>query len=179
MLEGALFTITNLLGSTAEQQEVPGYFLFLIPLLFAISCYTLAKKLGRNPIIWAGLGLIFNLIALIALAFSAKKETAKSNPIKETTGNGVMHNDGAAAINDDSFEMPKAPRISSSKSLNWHYINSDNEIKGPFSLNDLRKEIHTNKLDSTTYIWCDEFEEWTQITEFSNASLLLDSDFIE
>lgn len=178
MIIGHLFTITSILASAQEEVEIPIYF-YLIPILFSVACYLLAKKLNRNPILWAILGLCLPCIPLIALVFLGEKKQNPSDPIKETSGNGTMLNEGAAALNDDSFEMPKAPRISSSKSLNWHYINGDNEIKGPFSINDLRKEIHTNKLDSTTYIWCDEFEEWTQIAEFSNASLLLDSDFIE
>ena len=179
MHTGYPFTIANILATAVEETQVPAYFAF-IPIFFAIACYFLAKKNGRNPIFWSIIGLMLPPFPLIALAILGEKKETPNDPIKETSGNGTMHNDGAAALNDDAFEMPKAPRISSSKSLHWHYISgNDNEIKGPFSLNDLRKEIHTHKLDSTTYIWCDEFEEWTQIAEFSNASLLLDSDFIE
>ena len=181
MAEGALFTISNLLGSTVYDDPQTRLLGLIASIICTISCYYLAKKRGRNPIIWGSLGAFFSILPLIALAFTPKKEEKESAPIKETTGNGVMLSDGAAAINDDAFELPKAPRISSSKSLNWYYVQKGekDEIKGPFSLNDLRKEIHHHGLDSTTYIWCDESDDWTKIAEFSNASLLLDADFIE
>ena len=158
----------------------------LLSLIYKVACsaycFNLAKKRGRNEIAWTVLGFLFDIFTIATIALLPKKEKAEKQPIKESAGDsGVMFNEGAAALNEDSFEMPKAPRLSSSKNLNWYYIaaTEDTEIKGPFGLNDLRKEIHNNTLDGSTYVWCEEFEDWTKLSEFSNASLVLDADFIE
>ena len=41
---------------------------FLIWLLFGVACYVLAKEKGKNPILWAVLGALFGIFALIVLA---------------------------------------------------------------------------------------------------------------
>lgn len=41
----------------------------LIWVLFGVACYVLAKEKGKNPILWAVLGALFGIFALIVLAF--------------------------------------------------------------------------------------------------------------
>ena len=159
------------------------FFAIVISALFGAFCFQLAKKRGRNEKVWGVLGFLFGFMALITLFFlPAKKKPIKAR-IKETSAHiSSMENKGAEALSgDEAFDVPRAPRISGSKSLTWHFIDSteDNSIKGPLAIDELRKEIHAKNLDASTYIWCEEFEEWTQICDFSNASLLLDTDYIE
>jgi hypothetical protein len=45
-------------------------YLFLFYLLFAIILYFVAKKKGREPLFWAGLGFFFGPLALLFLLFS-------------------------------------------------------------------------------------------------------------
>jgi hypothetical protein len=165
-----------------ESTDLFTYFTIISSLFFGYGCYRLAKKRDRNEIIWAATGLFFGIFALLTLLLLPKKTKISKSPIKETAGKAnVMHNEQSAALDDDAFETPKAPRLSSSKNLNWYYISAteSTEIKGPFGINDLRKEIHGSKLDGGTYVWCEEFEDWTLLSDFSNASLILDADFIE
>jgi hypothetical protein len=154
-----------------------------IAVVFGFICYFIAKGKSRNQTLWAILGFLFCFIAFaILICLPKKPKVALNEPLKESSApTNVMHNESAAALNDeDSFE-PRKPRLSGSKTLNWYYINqkANNSILGPFSINELRKQIQSNKLDSSTYIWCEEFEGWMKISEFSNSSLLLDADFIE
>ena len=154
-----------------------------IAIVFGTICYFIAKGKARNEAAWAILGFLFCFIAFaILICLPKKTKTAINEPLKEGSSSGnALHNESAAALNnEDSFE-PRKPRLSGSKTLNWYYINQkgNNSILGPFSINELRKQIQTNKLDPSTYIWCEEFEGWIKISEFSNSSLLLDSDFIE
>ena len=165
-----------------DNTSLTNVLLLLQSILFAIINYRLAKSRNRNYRLWALLGFLCPISSII-LFFLPKKKKPITTPIRQTTGKSVkaMHNDAAAAINDDSFNIEKPPRLSNSRSLNWYYIDSVNEtsIKGPFNVNELRKEIHSNNLPNSTYIWCEEFEDWQKISSFSNPSLLLDRDFIE
>ena len=40
----------------------------LIWMLFGAACYVLAEQKGKNPILWAILGALFGIFALIVLA---------------------------------------------------------------------------------------------------------------
>ncbi|MCH9620916.1 MAG: hypothetical protein S4CHLAM20_03250 [Chlamydiia bacterium] len=154
----------------------------IVSTLITILCYSIAKKKKRNEFLWAFLGFFFGVFSLLVILFLPAKKGSKQR-VKETPAPITsMENESAEALPDDgTFEMPRAPRISGSKVLNWYYIDStnDNNIQGPLPIDEFRKEIHAKHLDDSLYIWCEEFEEWTQICDFSNASLLLDADFIE
>jgi hypothetical protein len=45
-------------------------YLFFFYLLFAIILYFVARKKGREPLFWAGLGFFFGPLALLFLLFS-------------------------------------------------------------------------------------------------------------
>ncbi len=156
--------------------------LFLIPTLFARLCFTIARKRGHNEALWAVLGFFFCQFALIALYLIPKKQPSSAAPIKEQAGQlSVIHNESAASFDDENFEVPRQKRLSANRSLDWYYIDpsENNAIKGPYKIKDLREEINRNKLDCNCYIWCEEFEDWTVVSDFSNSSLILDPDFIE
>ena len=143
-----------------------------------------AKQKGRSGELWAVLTLLFGIFAIIALILlpklkkTRKKKLAGDPSLKKK----VMHSESAAPLdNEESFQEPRAPRLSANKSLSWYFVDQkDNDaIKGPYNINALRKHIHENDLDSQTFVWCEEFDSWTQINEFSNSSLMMDKDFIE
>lgn len=163
--------------------SIIGFLSILLGAYLLIFCYKTAKEKSRNPYLWVALTILFGIFAAIALILLPSKKNLTKDPIKETPGpSSSLHNESAASLDsEENFEIPRAPRLSGSKSLSWYFVDQkDNDaIKGPFSLNNLRKHIHEENLDSSTYIWCEEFESWTQIQEFSNSSLLMDKDFIE
>lgn len=165
--------------------EEPSMLLILISLcttaLFMVACFNQAKKKSRNEIGWAAAGLFFGFFALLTILLLPKKTKDVKAPVKEAASPVMESKASEAFAGDEPFDLPRAPRISGSKALDWYFIDSteDNTIKGPLSVDDLRKELHAKTLNGETYIWCEEFEDWTLISEFSNASLLLDPDFIE
>jgi len=151
--------------------------------LFGAFCFTAAKKRGRNTLLWTMLGFFFGIFAAAVIFFlPIKKEPLQEEAKEPAAPIKAMDNESAEAFPDEgAFDVPRAPRLSGSKSLSWYYIDpsEDNSIKGPISIDELRKVIHTNGFDASLYIWTDEFEDWIQICECSNASLLLDADFID
>lgn len=46
----------------------------LVSIGIAYVCYQVAKEKGREPIIWAILGLLFGIFALILLVFIPKSD---------------------------------------------------------------------------------------------------------
>jgi hypothetical protein len=155
-----------------------------ITLITAYFCFHLAKKRSRNPLLWAGLAFlpIVGFASMVILFLLPPQKKKRTKPVKETSGIApAIHSESAALNNDESFDTPRVPRLPGSKSLTWYFIDTtiESEIKGPFSLNELRKQVVEHKLDETTLVWCEEFEEWAPISKFSNSSLIMDQDFIE
>lgn len=172
----------HLFDSTAS--SIIGLISIILVGLMLYNSYKIAKLKGRSPELWIILTFCFGIFALITLLLLPKKEAKE--PQKKLASEGhdakVMHSESAMPLdNEESFSTPRAPRLPGSKSLSWYYADqkNGNDIKGPFSINDLRKQILEHKLDVSTYVWCEEFEEWMQIAEFSNSSLIMDKDFIE
>lgn len=145
-----------------------------------IGCLTayLAKQRGRNPVIWFFIGLFFSLLGLLLLlllpskATEAKQEDIKVPDIK------AAHNESAAFSDDSMYAGPSMPRISRDSTLDWYYIDNSSKVIGPLKLSELRKALLENKMDQKTYIWCDEFLDWTLISDLQNGSFLLDKDFL-
>jgi len=155
----------------------------VIPSLLGVVCYYTAKGQGRNPKVWGALGFFFGIFAIIALLILPKKENKLSNPLKEPCAKDLkIHNESAASIEDnENFDFPRQKRLSANRTLDWYYIDPSvgNAIKGPYKIKEFREEIQKNKLDCNGYIWCEEFDQWSLISDFSNANLILDPDFIE
>ncbi len=146
-----------------------------------IGCLTayIAKQRGRNPVIWFFIGLFFSLFGLILLLLlpskinlQPKQEDIKVPDIKTT------HSESAALSDDSMYSGPSMPRISRDTSLDWYFIDNTSKIIGPLKLSELRKALIENKMDQKTYIWCEEFLDWTLISDLQNGASLLDPDFL-
>jgi hypothetical protein len=144
-----------------------------------ITTSYIAKQRNRNPIAWFFVGLFFSLFGLLLLlALPSKaipaeeKEEAKVPDIK------TMHSDAAALSDGSMYNEPSIPRISRDSQIDWYYIDSKAKITGPLKLPELRKALIEAKMDAKTYIWCEEYLDWTQIFSIQNGESLLDPDFL-
>ena len=159
---------------------------FLTMVLFWIACGALsaylAKQRNRNPIIWFSMGLLFSLFGLLCLLLLPSKK-APSQPVivaKNASPPDIkhIHNEAAAFSDGPPFQPPQTLRISRDTTMDWYFIDHNSNVVGPTKLADLRKALLSQKLDNQTYIWCEEFPDWTQIKNLQNGAFLLDPDFL-
>jgi hypothetical protein len=146
-----------------------------------IGCLTayIAKQRNRNPLAWFFIGLFFSLFGLVLLLLlpsktnlQEKQEDIKVPDIKAT------HSESAALSGDSMYSGPSMPRISRDTTLDWYFIDNASKIIGPLKLSALRKTLIESKMDQKTYIWCEEFLDWTLISDLQNGAFLLDPDFL-
>ncbi|ADE13474.1 hypothetical protein Nhal_0273 [Nitrosococcus halophilus Nc 4] len=64
-------------------------YLLIFYLSFAFVLYFVARKKGREPVFWAGLGFFFGPFALIPLLFSQPPRDSKKLPRKKKSGKRV------------------------------------------------------------------------------------------
>ncbi len=145
-----------------------------------ISAYV-AKRKGKNPLVWFAMGTLFSVLGLMILLMLPKNKDDEDKstlaPVHSMSSEGGLHAE-EEGFNEPS---PSVKRIKPDPTLQWHYIfESDNivEVRGPMSIDELRKAVVNLKLPITTFIWCDEFPDWTPISEFQNSSYLTDKELI-
>ena len=156
------------------------YLLLIFWTICAFLCGHLAKQRGRNIALWFVLGLMFSLFAVLCIFFSPPKER-KEEP--EGASSLTIAKQSAADSfypenKPSSYSKPLSKRIPTSVSIPWYFLNKKLEKVGPLKLPELRKAFAENHLDDTTYIWCEEFENWMQLSEFQNKTTLTDPDYI-
>jgi|JI9StandDraft_1071089.scaffolds.fasta_scaffold180879_1 hypothetical protein len=157
------------------------YLLLIFWTSSAFLCAHLAKQRNRNIFLWFALGLLFNVLAFLVIFFLPVK--AKKPEAEVATNTLSMTQESNAK---DSFYpsedkiTPREPlrkRIPTNQTVPWYFINKNLEKIGPLNLSELRKAFIENTLDDTTYIWCEEFDNWTQVKEFQNKTTLTDPDY--
>jgi hypothetical protein len=137
----------------------------------------IAKQKNRNPIAWFFIGLLFGVLGILAITVLAAKPSKKD---AEVASVAISEARSESALPADSGRSHLGPvkRIPTNKSLQWYYLNKNVDTIGPLTVDDLRRQIFDNKLDGSTYIWCEEFADWSQISEFQNNNILLDPDLL-
>ncbi len=155
-----------------------GVLIFWITMGFTTAY--IAKQRNRNTTGWFFIGLFFSLFGLLLLLIlpskaiqPSEKEDVKVPNIK------AAHNEAAALSDDSMYREPIMPRISRDPTIDWYYVDSKSKISGPLKLSHLRKALIEGNHDSSTYIWCEEFLDWIQISELQNGASLLDPDFLK
>lgn len=140
----------------------------------------IAKQRNRNPVNWFFIGFLFSLLGLLLLIAlpSRANESSKVEDVKVPDIKKAPHAEAAAIPDGPLFPSAIQLRVSRDSTIDWYFIDQRSDIIGPLKLNELRKALIERKLDNQTYIWCEEFPDWTQIYQLQNGASLLDPDFL-
>lgn len=134
--------------------------IFIAVITAFLSAY-LAKKRGRNPIIWFLIGLTFGLLGLFSIFFfpSLKKGEKKGSvaPSKK-------------APYEEEALAPLPPTIVGPSDKFWYYLDPLNAQQGPMSFDALTRAFGQGKITGTTYVWHEDLSDWKPLQEFFNAS---------
>ena len=125
------------------------FIMILTSLLFGYACGQLAKRKGRNANQWFISGTLFGIFALILLALLPPpklKRAARPAP-----------------------EQKKIPALTVIDPTNenklWYYLTEERVQEGPMSLNLLTQQWQTGKVNSATFVWNEELEEWKALKD--------------
>lgn len=60
--------------------------------------------------------------------------------------------------------------------LNWYYIDkNDKQPKGPISVRDIDVFVRTNEMDSNTYLWKEDMNEWKKLFQIEELRKLVNT----
>ena len=112
-------------------------------------CSRLAKYKQRNPKHWFWMGILFGFLAVIVLAClpRSKKIIPASAPPA----------------------LPKIPALKAIDVLHsnriWYYLDKEKQQFGPMSLDLLSLNWREGKVQETTYVWNETFDQWKALKE--------------
>lgn len=120
--------------------------LVCISLFYGGLCAALAKRRGRHPVLWFGIGLI-GFIGFAILAF-------------------LPHHKAAPTPQPE----PKLPAIDKKTEYNWYYITQDKETVGPLSAVRFEELKGRGVITESTYVWNESMSDWKKLGELAKES---------
>lgn len=124
------------------------YFFFWL-IMGSISAY-LAKKRGKNPLLWFILGTLLGVLGLFILFFMPKK---KERAPQATEPSNEVTIDVTPQVKPSELEKF------------WYYLAAGNEQNGPMSFDALKRAFREGKISDATYVWNEEMEGWKRFGE--------------
>ncbi len=121
-------------------------FSIVLSFLLACQCSRYAKRKGRDSSVWFMAGAFFGLFALLLLLLlPAKKAPVPVAP-----------------------PAPKEPFLALSDhhvDKFWYFLDENKKQYGPMSFTALKSAWNTGSIQSKTFVWNEEMEEWKPLSE--------------
>lgn len=120
-------------------------------ILFGFLTAYIAKRRGRDPLIWFPLGILFGFMGVL-LALILPKQQKK------------MH-------------VPPPllrPRRSDVWLKLWYYLDPTHQQQGPFDFPELAKLRKNKHISEGSFIWGEGMKEWTRLSELPDLIQELD-----
>lgn len=116
---------------------------------FATS-YTASKR-GRDPIAWFGIGILLGLLGFLLLMIlpplNVKKEEDESS----------------------STVLVVTPQLLSPvqdyQNQQWFCIDKERQQKGPLTYDEIKTLWDEDKIDASTFVWCEGMPEWKKLSD--------------
>ena len=117
--------------------------------LHGYLCSYVAAKKGKNQRLWFMMGVLFGLLGLLMLALLPKKEKTLETVEKEPPA------DTPQFITACPTQIKKF----------WYYLDEKQTQCGPMSFDALTKAWEKGDLDTQTFVWNEEFDQWKRLGE--------------
>ena len=131
------------------------YIPILVSIIFSYCSLRLAYKKGRNPWLWAALGLLFGFWSLIVLYFLPKPHQKNIYRVHKKKKQEVYLSQEEKIF----FTFPYNFKIF------WYYLDDDEAIQGSMSFFRLKDLWMQKKIKPSTYVWNEKMEDWKQIKD--------------
>jgi hypothetical protein len=124
----------------------PGISLIGSLIMGAIAAY-IARRRGKNPYLWFGIGMLLGILGLFLIFFIPNKKRPSQTQ--------------DSLAKEPIVTLDITPTVSaSSKEKLWYYLSKSNEQFGPMSFDFLKKAFFEGKIKASTYVWNEELDNW-------------------
>lgn len=109
-------------------------------LIFGAIAAIYAKRRGKNPFLWFGLGAMLGVLGIFLLFFMPKK--------KKLQQTALVH------------------PLPANEKLFWYYLDEENRQRGPFAFDVLKQARKEGRLSSQTFVWNQTLDKWEPFARF-------------
>ncbi len=132
--------------------------MILSSFLFGYSCSQIARNKGRHPGYWFLIGLLFGLLALLAIALLPPPGRA-STLFRQR-----------AQRPPPVTKIPKLATIDPAQAHPiWYYLDREKTQLGPMSFDALTRDWREGKVTDRTWVWNERLENWKPLNEVLQA----------
>lgn len=117
----------------------------ILSFLLACQCGRYAKRKGRDPSVWFMAGAFFGLFALLLLLLLPQKRAVA--PVV------ALPQEPFLALSDHHIDKF------------WYFLDENQKQYGPMSFTALKAAWHKGSIQSKTFVWNEEMEEWKPLSE--------------
>ncbi len=119
---------------------MPLFNVILFWIFFGFLSSHLAKRRGRNPVVWFSIGICLGILSVILLLVMPRPKPKQRNIVNVRA-------------------EPVVTTLEPQEDF-WYYLDSARTQMGPFTLLELHKAIDEGKLTPDTYVWKAGFADW-------------------
>lgn len=137
---------------------------FSLSIIFAFLNLLLARRNGRNPVLWGLMGLFFNIFSLIALFILGVSEEKKYLTDEKWRKRRERASKGIALNVEENLQESEVCEVvlETKKDFLWYYLDAANKRYGPMPIEELLKAWGSD-LTESSYVWNEEMKDWQRI----------------
>lgn len=117
--------------------------------LFGLASAYVARRRGKNPLLWFITGFLFGLIGIVAILFAPQPKRRKKRRSPSTPA---------------SAPAPE-PVLEGPIDKFWYYLDAAHLPSPPMSHQALTKEWKAGTISPKTFVWHEEMSDWTPLEQ--------------
>ena len=130
--------------------------LLLFYIVIGVISSNCAKKRGRNPYIWFGIGFFLGILTLLVLFLLPALKSSQNREEGNVAGKQPIPT--PAKINLETLDSTHFNTL-------WYYLDHNHDQFGPMSIDALSRVWREGKIAKTTFVWNEFMENWKRFEE--------------
>jgi len=131
-------------------------FLVFVLVISGLSAY-FAQARGRDPLLWFMLGIVLNVIGLLALFMLPKLNAKSDEPLGADVDLDDTQDEEGSPMDDDVF--------ANYASKQWYYTDVEHQQQGPVQYKILKSIFLRGDINRNAYVWFEGMAVWQRIKD--------------
>lgn len=144
----------------------------LMGFVFGFVCSNLARKRGKNSLLWFQLGFFFGILALLFFYILLWKDRYSKSAkfAEERSSMGSTKTQEAPPVIEEDMSITLDKR-------DWYYLDTSRKQIGPISFDELKNNLDKGVIsENMTYLWSEGMDKWKPMSELPYLKMVLNGE---
>lgn len=138
-------------------------------LLFGKLCSSIAKKNGKNSLLWFQLGFFFGIFALLFLFYLSHRDKLKASP------EGVALETSNSTMETKALTCSLRPKTTLEE-REWFYFDTKSQKEHKLSFKELKDLIQNKVVEESSFLWSEGMDQWMRLKDLAYLKIVLESE---